>query len=270
MKIKALLCLLIITAATYAQQGSSYNAMILSLDGNGTLSRGSEEITMELPQSYMPGDILSIKNGDAIVLLFSGLEVSLSAVSYFTVPVENTGDETALSAMANTNNSKNLLSQSGAAYQIRGKSNVFPMNSKVIDTENILLYLNYKNIGEQQLHLKVINSSTQKVVFEKASISDSIISLADVPFEKGKSYYWTLSNTPAGKPEMGTIIISKEGEKYSTLQELPETHFETINAISELYNNKYYFDAYALLSQCIKAYPDYDIYTTLRENLLLE
>lgn len=257
-------------ALTSLLQAQTFNAMILSLDGEGVLTRNEEELAIDLPQSYYPGDELSVKNGKATIMLFSGEEVPLSAVSYYTIPDASSADLSAISAMANTNANQNLLSQSGAAYQIRGKSNVFPMNSKVSTNENITLRFNYENIEEQALTLQVISSIPQKVIFELENINDSIVSLADAPFEKGKSYYWTIQNTPNGKPEMGTIIVSKDSVNTYSSGNLPSTHFETINAVSELYNAKYYFDAHALLVKCIEKYPEYEIYRKMLANILLD
>lgn len=258
---------LLLCPAMYAQ---TYNAMILSLEGNGIIKRGADQIAIELPQSYLPGDELSVQNGNAVIMLFSGEEIPLSAVSYYTIPDAVSADISAISTMANSNTDRNLLSQSGTAYQIRGKSKVFPMNSKAYSVNNIILRLNYKNMEEQEVNLRVINSLSQKVLFEKHDINDSIISLSEVPFEAGKSYYWTIDNTPTGKPEMGTIILSKESETASNYDQLPETHFETINTISDLYNNKYYFEAYALLTKAIKTYPKFEIYQKMLLNILSE
>jgi hypothetical protein len=157
------------------------------------------------------------------------------------------------------------------AYRIRGISNVFPMKSKVLKTENVVLRLQYENLEELDLGLKVVDSKTQKVLFEKDAISDSIISLTNVDWKEGKSYYWTLSNTPSGKPEMGTIVIAAkdEIEKFNDIQE-PQTHFEYLNAISIFYNNRYYFDTYILINKAIEKYPDFKIYQVLLKNLLFK
>lgn len=243
--------------------------MILSLDGDGVFTRNGEELSMELPQSYLPGDVLSVQNGNATILLFSGQEVPLSAVTYYTVPADATTASNALSNMANTSGNRNLLTQTGAAYQIRGKSSVFPMNSKVYNTKQIVLLFKYPKTDSLNLSLKVLNSSTQQVVYEQTSINDSLISLADVEFIPGKSYYWTISNTPSGKPEMGTIVVAKDTNNVDT-DTLPKSHFETMNAVSELYTNKFYFEAYAILSKCIETYPGYAIYRNMLENIMNE
>lgn len=273
MKFKILIvAFLFMILAAYGQNTGNFTAMILSLDGEGVIIRNSKETALELPQRYFPGDVLSVKRGNAIVMLFSGEEIPLAAVSNYTVPSEEGSNASELYEMANDNKADpSLLAQSGAAYRIRGKSNVFPMKSKVLNTDNVILQLRFENLEELKLGLKVINAQTQKILFEKNSISDSIISLAEVNWAEGKSYYWTLSNTPKGKPEMGTIVIPSgaESQSLSQLSE-PKTHFEYMNVISSYYNGRYYFDAYVLINQAIAQFPEFKIYKVLLENLLLE
>lgn len=273
MKFKILIvAFLFMILAAYGQNTGNFTAMILSLDGEGVIIRDAKETALELPQRYFPGDVLSVKRGNAIVMLFSGEEIPLAAVSSYTVPSEEGSNASELYEMANDSKADpSLLAQSGAAYRIRGKSNVFPMKSKVLNTDNVILQLRFENLEELKLGLKVINAQTQKILFEKNSISDSIISLTEVNWAEGKSYYWTLSNTPKGKPEMGTIVIPS-GADSKSLTQLPEpkTHFEYMNVISSYYNGRYYFDAYMLINQAIAKYPEFKIYEVLLENLLLE
>jgi hypothetical protein len=264
--------LLVFVLTANGQNTDNFTAMILSLDGEGVIIRNAKEQALELPQRYFPGDVLSVKRGNAVIMLFSGEEIPLAAVSNYTIPVEESVNSSELYEMANDNKAdQSLLAQAGLAYSIRGKSNVFPMKSKVLNSENVILHLAYANPKELNLGLKVIDAKTQKVVFEKESISDSIISLTDVLWTEGKSYYWTLSNTPDGKPEMGTIVIpgNNESQNYLNPKE-PQTHFEFMNTISSYYNGRYYFDAYALIQKAIAEYPGFEIYTVLLENLLLE
>ncbi|MBN2521936.1 MAG: hypothetical protein JXB24_01615 [Bacteroidales bacterium] len=258
--------------SAYGQNSGNFTAMILSLDGNGVILRNSKKIPLELPQSYFPGDELSLMKGNALIMLFSGEEIPLAAVSSYKIPPEDNSVSSELYEMANDSRTgQSLLAQSGTAYRIRGKSNVFPIKSKVLKTDDVILRLYYKNPEELNLGLKVIDSQTQKVIYEMENVADSLISLADAHWIEGRSYYWTLSNTPNGKPEMGTIVIpaKDESENFNTIAE-PDTHFEYLNAISNLHNNLYYFDACALIEKAIARYPDFKIYRILKENLLLE
>ena len=92
-----------------------------------------------------------------------------------------------------------------------------------------------------------------------------------MPFVIGKSYYWTLSNTPSGKPEMGTIVLPKSDDSKKIIQvEDLSNHFNNLNAISAYYNGQYFFDVYSLLNKCIKEYPDNKLYRIMLENILVE
>ncbi|MCU4176757.1 hypothetical protein [Carboxylicivirga sp. N1Y90] len=254
-----------------AQNEEKYSAMILTLDGEGVLIRDSKEINLELPQRYLESDQLKVNKGNASIMLFSGEEINISAVSDYTIPIEDTPKTSELSKMANTNKSgKSLLSQSGVAYQIRGTSAVFPGSSKVLFPKNIALTINYDNIKELNLSLKLIDSQTQKLVYQ-TSITESIVSLAEADVKTGKSYHWIISNTPSGKPEIGTIIIAKNKQ----LQELnivdqPKSHYEYMNTISSYYNKHFYFEALQTINQAIDKYPSHKIYQILKKELLKE
>jgi hypothetical protein len=255
-----------------AQDTPSYSAMILAFDGEGIITRNLEEFPIVFPQCYYPGDELSVKKGLATVMLFSGEEVPLSAVSYYKIPDNDVSSSSEIFEMVNNDvEDPSLLSQSGVAYRIRGKSNVFPSKTKVFHQENAVLRIAFENLDELAMSFKVIDSQTQKVIFEQACVNDSIISLAEVPFEVGRSYYWTFNNTPTGKPEMGTIVVPKQEETTGLTQlENLNSHFKNLNAISKYYNERYFFDAYALISRCIEEYPNFRIYQEMLENILVE
>lgn len=246
--------------------------MILSLEGEGVLIRDSKEIKLKLPQRFLSNDELAVKKGKAVIMLFSGEEINLAAVSKYTIPVEENTTSSEVSEMANGDKSgKSLLSQSGVAYRLRGESKVFPTASKVLDSKNVQLKIGYDNIEDLNLSLKVVNSQTQKVIYQTETISDSLLSLSEAPFKAGKTYHWILSHTPNGKPEMGTIIVSKDEVIQDFLSVAnPQTHYQFMNAISAYYNGRYYFEALYTINRAIEQYPDYKIYQVLLENLLAE
>lgn len=270
--ITLLLSLISIVNLCKAQDQVNYSAMILSLEGEGILIRDSKEIKLELPQRYLESDLLKVNKGNASIMLFSGQEINISAVSDYTIPVEDALKSTELSKMANTNKSgKSLLSQSGVAYQLRGESGVFPTNSRTLSSKNIVLNVNYDNIQDLKLSLKLINSQSQKVIYQLNSIKDSIVSLSDAPVKAGKSYHWVISNTPNGKPEMGSIIVAKEKQRQELiLINEPQSHYEYMNTISTYYNKQFYFETLSTINQAIDKYPDHKIYQILKNKLLRE
>ena len=251
---------------------TTYNAMLLSLKGEGIFIRNTEEHTIEVPQRFMPGDELSIKKGDALIMLFSGKEVPLSAVSFYTVPAEENTSDSQISQLANKSNAdQSLLAQAGVAFRIRGKSNVFPRNSKILIKENANLQIGYKDPAELKLALELIDSKTQKVILSLEAITASIVSLEEAPFIEGRSYYWTLSNTPDGRPELGTIIVPKKDDPgIPVIGDSLKTHFDYMDAISALYDGGYLFDVYVLINEAREKYPEVEGYELLLEKILTE
>jgi hypothetical protein len=234
--------------------------------------RETEETDIKVPQRFSPGDEVSIKQGKALIMLFSGEEVPLSAVSYYTIPNEEKPSDSDIAKLANSKRAEeSLLAQSGVAYRLRGQSNVFPRKSHLLDPEKAILHIAFENPSDLDLKLEIHDSFSQKVVFEKEHISDSIISLAEVPFKEGKSYYWTISNTPDGRPELGSIVVpSSESTSLTDLNPKPETHFEYINTISAYYNATYNFEALALIREAMEKFPEVEIYEVMLGNILGE
>lgn len=254
---------------------TSFSAMILSIDGEGVVIRNSREQPLQVPQRFLPGDELSIRRGKALIMLFSGEEIPLSAVSYYTIPGDRDASSSEIAALANSNRAdEGILAQSGTAYRIRGFGatfNVFPRNTKLLDPENARLRINYSKAGQLDLELTVRDSDSQKVIYEQAHISDTILSLSMVPFEEGHAYYWTIGNTPLGKPELGTIVVpSKDQSDLPEVLPSPVTNFEYMDAISAYYNDKFYFDALELIMEAREKYPDVEIYELMLQNILTE
>jgi hypothetical protein len=270
-KLIAVSGLTMLLIVSFAQNTPGYSAMILDLQGEGIMKRGNEEIPLELPQRYMPGDVLRVRQGNAIVMLFSGLEVPLSAVSDYTIPAEEVMASNELQAMANTDKEElSLLSQSGTAYRIRGESIVFPRTSKVLKPENMVLRINTDSMPDFSWNLRIIDAFSQKEVYRQENITDSLVSLAEAPLLDGKSYYYLLGNMTYSKPEMGSIIIAKKNEQMSDFPDNPVDHYTNLSIISAYYNKKYYFAALNYIEACIERYPEFEIYRKMMDNLLAE
>lgn len=259
---KLLPVLFMLTLFCQAQEQGDYSAIILSLEGDGELSRSSQKSELEFPQRFMPGDVITIKNGSAVVMLFSGEEIALSAVSDYTVPTDNTDYNSSLSAMANRS-SQNLLTQSGAAYVLRkpGILDLFPQNSKVFDKNNIILRTNTENPDKALYRIEIKDERTQKVIYKADSLKGGHIHLSDIEYITGRTYYWNLRDLSTNESALGTIVFPVSNEiEYTTL----ESNFDYINAISELYSKKYYFDAYALVLKAMEEYPNQKIYPYMK------
>jgi len=271
MRITYLLFYLFCIAGTgFAQDKANYSAMTLALNGEGLLIRDSKTTQLTLPQRFLPNDVIDIKKGDAIIMLFSGEEITVSSGSKYTIPADKFTANNEIFEMANGNNAgKSLLSPTGVAYQLRGESRVFPIRSLILNQNHAILRISYDNVKALGLTLSITNSQTQRVIYRNESIGENQVSLSQVPFKPGQSYFWVLSHTPNGKPEMGTIVIPNKTDDQTCIKTSNlKTHSEFIQAISMYYNANYYFDTLYVLNQAINKYPDHTIYKVLRDNLL--
>lgn len=267
-----LLLLVFISVSVWSQNVADYSALLLNLDGQGNYIRGTKKSELTIPQSYISGDKVTMKSGYAIIMLFNGDEIKVKEGAEVQIPKEVPEENQDVLNLVNAAKSnRGLLAQTGAAYSLRGKNNTLPTKSKVLDTQKVFLKFNYGNVDDINLSLKIIDSQTQKVIFEKDSIQDTLVSLAQVPFVKGKSYYWTISGTPDNRPGMGVLDFPGE-EETSQLRKFDslESNLEYISAIGYYYDKGYFFETYYLIQEAIKSFPEMDIYPVILGNLLSE
>lgn len=255
----------------FSQNKLNYSAMILSLDGEGVIIRGGQQAALRIPLRFYPGDKVQVNNGNATIMLFSGEEIPLSAVSDYIVPSDKYQNSSSLQQMANQGApEQNLLVQAGKAYQIRGKSGIFPMNTQMFDPQYAFILMQYKNMDSLEIEIAIVDAFSQKVIAELEPGKDSLLSLSEVDFVKGKEYYWILKGAPHGKPEMGSIIFSNDSEVKPYTELSLETNFDYLEAISTYYSKKYYYQVYSLLKEAIEKFPDVNIYQKMMNNMLVE
>lgn len=91
-----------------------------------------------------------------------------------------------------------------------------------------------------------------------------------VSLDEGKSYYWTVTGLPSGKPLMGVISPASNNDlKVLEATKEKESHFDYVESILIFYRYNYYFEAYKLVEEAIEKYPDTEVYKKIRENLLM-
>ena len=240
--------------------------MLLTIDGQGIVKRDTKKTEIRVPDQFYPGDVISIKKGSAIILLFSGEEVIINNGKSYTIP-EDANSNTELYNIANNDKAnQSLFAPSAMAHSVRGPYAVFPMNSKILNDERVTLQFGYENTSKLALHLKVYDSKNQKLVFEQKNIANPTISLNPELFTEGKSYHWQLLNTPKGNLETGSIVMPSkiENDKFSK-QLNPQSHADYLSLISSLYENKYKFAAYYYAADAAEKYPDIKAYSVLIE-----
>lgn len=268
-RLTALLSLSIVLVLCVKAQDINYSALLLSFEGEGKFVRGGEEADLTVPLSLMAGDMVHVTDGSAQLLLFSGEEVSVVATGSYSVP----GVATSASLMELTSsNSKGngLLGQSGMAYRMRGENNVFPVKSKILNNDNAVIRFTFDEETQTPLNFKLVDSQTQKTVWAKENFTDSTLSLQKVSLDEGKSYYWTVTGLPSGKPVMG--VISPSSNKDLQVIEASrdnKSHYDYVESILLFHRYNYYFEAIELVEEAIRKYPDAEVYQKMKENLLL-
>ncbi len=265
-----LIFLSILTGHIIFAQSSDYSAILISINGEGTLQRGDKELKLIVPTSLMAGDKIILTKGNATALLFSGEELSMKATNNYDIHAIESGTSSLSQLASGESKGQGLLGQPGMAYRIRGEEEVFPIKSKIMDKDNAIIRFSFKESNHNPLSFKLINSKTQETIYSKENITDSTLSLASVDIEEGKTYYWTVTGLPANNPVMGVISTEPPSNQIiSNAANDKNSHFEYIESILTLHQNNYYFEAYKLIEDAIKKYPDTEIYQKMKENLLL-
>lgn len=97
----------------------------------------------------------------AQVLLFSGEEVSIVATNSYNIPdIKAESSLTKLTGGGSKGSS--LLGQAGMAYRMRGENNVFPVKSKIINTDNAIIRFQLDEEQKSPLNFKLVDSRTKK------------------------------------------------------------------------------------------------------------
>ncbi len=262
----------IIYCTAFPQGKLDYSAMLLNLEGMGNYTRGNEQSILEIPQSYISGDKLSMQHGEALIMFFNGEEMEITEGSEVQIPENIKVVSKEVKDLAKgTDMDHGLLAQSGAAYSLRGKNSTIPAKSRIISPEKVFLKFQYEKGEKINLSLKLIDSQTQKILFQRDSINDSILYLSNIPFVPGKSYYWTISGAPDNKPGMGVLEYSTELEiqKLRTFDSF-KSNLDYITAISYYHDKGYFYETYELIQKAMAIYPELDIYKILLNNLMVE
>lgn len=266
------LLMIVVCYTAIAQQKLDFSAILLNLNGSGNYVRNDLQSALALPQSYVSGDKLVMQEGEALIMLLNGEEMEVSEGAEIQIPTNVKIVSKEIKNMAKgANLNHGLMAPSGAAYSLRGKNNTVPVKSRIIDPQNIFLKFQYDEEMDFNLSLKIVDSQTQKILYQQDSITDTLIYLPDIPFVKGKSYYWTISGTPDNKPGMGVLEYSTDFEvsKLRTFDSF-KTNLDYITAIGYYHGQGYFYEAYELIRKAMVLYPDLDIYRILLNNLMDE
>jgi hypothetical protein len=270
-----LYCMLLFVSLTSMGQGSKdYVAMLFSLDGEGVYTRDGKSENLMVPQNFLKGDKILLSSGTATLMLFSGDEVNLKANEEYTVSGstgtagESEKSSTFQSVSELIDEDHERISQRNAAYKVRGAFSAvkaFPSLSGLVDGSYAEVVLNVDVNAGFQLSLEVYEQETDEMVWYLDRIRTKEISLKDVDFKPGKSYYWSLKARDV--LDIGIINVWTD-EKKADLKEFAFTKkIDYLTAYNYYKDQELMYDARHVLKLAIQKYPASDLFEYLMEHL---
>lgn len=266
--------LLLVSSITMGQSSKDYVAMMFSLDGEGVYTRDGKSETLMVPQNYLKGDKILLSSGTATLMLFSGDEVTLKANEEYTVSTTagGAGDSEKSSTLQSVSElideDHERISQRNAAYKVRGAFSAvkaFPSLSGLIDGSYAEVVLNVDVNAGFQLSLEVYEQETDEMVWYLDRVKTKEVSLKDVNFKPGKSYYWSLKARDV--LDIGIINVWTD-EKKSELKKFAfKEKIDYLTAYNYYKEQELMYDARYVLKMAIQKYPESDLFEYLMENL---
>lgn len=266
--------LLLVSLASMGQGSKDYVAMLFSLDGEGVYTREGKSENLMVPQNFLKGDKILLSSGTATLMLFSGDEENLKANEEYTVSSSTgTGGESEKSSTFQSvseliDEDHERISQRNAAYKVRGAFSAvkaFPSLSGLIDGSYAEVVLNVDVNAGFQLSLEVYDQGTDEVVWKLDRITAKEVSLKDVDFVPGESYYWSLKARDV--LDIGIINVWTD-EKKSELKKFAfNEKIDYLTAYNCYKEQELMYDARHVLKLAIRKYPESDLFEYLLENL---
>ncbi|GEM_PF-4171334 len=270
-----LYCMLfLISLATLGQGSKDYVAMLFSLDGEGVYTRDGKSENLMVPQNFLKGDKILLSSGTATLMLFSGDEVNLKANEEYTISGstgtagESEKSSTFQSVSELIDEDHERISQRNAAYKVRGAFSAvkaFPSISGLIDGSYAEVVLNMDVNADFQLSLEVYDQETDEQVWYLDRIKTKEVSLKDVNFKSGKSYYWSLKARDV--LDIGIINVWTDKKKSELKEFAFNEKIDYLTAYNYYKEQELMYDARHILKLAIQKYPESDLFEYLLEHL---
>lgn len=268
--------LFLFSIAGLGQGSQDFVAMLFSLDGEGQYTRDGKSEAMMVPQNYMKGDKILLSSGTATLMLFSGDEMNLKTNEEYIVSgskdtsVESEKSSTFQSVSELIDEDHGRISQRNAAYKVRGAFSAvkaFPSLSGLIDGSNAEVVLNVDVNASFQLSMEVYDQESDELVWKLDRIQAKEVSLKEVDFVPGKSYYWSLKARDV--LDIGIINVLTDEEKAQLQKFSFNQKIDYLTAYNYYKENELLYDARHVLKVAIRKYPDSDLFEYLLEHLEL-
>jgi hypothetical protein len=160
------------------------------------------------------------------------------------------------------------VSQRNAAYKVRGAFSAvkaFPSLSGLTDGSRAEVVLNVDVNANFNLALEVFDQGTDEMVWKLDRIQSKVVSLKEVDFKPGKSYYWSLRARDV--LDIGIINVLTEEQKGELETFTLENKVDFLAAYDYYKANELMYDARYVLKKAIKKYPESDLFEYLLEHL---
>ena len=160
------------------------------------------------------------------------------------------------------------ISQRNAAYKVRGAFSAvkaFPSLSGLIDGSYAEVVLNVDVNAGFQLSLEVYDQENDELVWYLDRIKSKEVSMKDVDFKPGKSYYWSLKARDV--LDIGIINVWTDEKKADLKKFSFKDKIDYLTAYNYYKDQELMYDARHVLKLAIGKYPESDLFEYLLEHL---
>jgi hypothetical protein len=233
-----------------------------NLMGKGLCIRAGNQTNLKIPFFFLKGDIVKITSGKAVLVLYTEDEVKLGTGESYTFSFDNDlkSKNKDLVIYKNTK-------QSNCSFKMRGigdpKIIIFPKKSRIIDPSKAIIQIISKK--KDKYFFKLTDAKNIQAIFQLFDVDNKYIKLGEAQLVKGSSYTWKIKfaeNEAIGEIE----VLSDEKVKQFPVFEF-SNRSSFVNAFNFYCNEECYFDAYQVIDNAIKAYPDDEYFVYLKNSL---
>jgi hypothetical protein len=242
---------------------------LLSFKGEGTYTHENSTKQLTFPLLFNGGDKVKITKGNANLILANGNEVPLSAVNEYTVP-QFKKEEMILELDPSVFQDYDVQSQSNSALTMRGDSAnllLYPISAKVIDKNNARIFWNIQGKTPIKPGITFSDLNTLDVVYKTSDVQANEISLKNIPLKEGQEYTWTFNVKEANTEQLGIISIINNTTKAALPHFSYSSKTDYLKAYTFYNKNEYYFDAYNVIEEACKKFPEIDLFHYLNRKM---
>lgn len=246
-----LIHIMLIVACT-AQDCAIPAAVLVSASDAETFLLNGKTVSTVFPLSFCAGDEVKVSKGELTLLNSSGNIVKKSAGETYTVEGNEAENKEELLAFTDSG-AKGYLSQSNAAYNVRGVNRVKPNSSNLDDAGVAAFYI--RKEAALTMKLEIFEKESNTLIYTKEAITDSLLFLNECTLKPSTEYRWMLS--------AGDVIIPETGE-FRTLDVFKEavcdTEQEFLLEYRRTMQEGLYLQALGILYRAVRQYPETQLF----------